>query len=188
MWGALSDGRTGLSCTIAAGPLQRRHSRVRVPRDSRPYFTVSNSWFPKQEGQIPVFVLPRHRVVQLYSQAPDSLFVASYDSQGYDGGIRTRLQEGYKYEHRLHNIYKWSSYFTENLRVPRRAGKFLVVDLPPASQERLWRRVFGSLLNNIIINTQAPQLMSTIEHNVNKENPQHWPTHCYHKRTITELF
>jgi hypothetical protein len=33
MWGALSDGRAGLSFTIAAGPLQRRHSRVRVPWD-----------------------------------------------------------------------------------------------------------------------------------------------------------
>jgi hypothetical protein len=32
MWGALSDEMTGLS-TIAAGPRQRNHSRVRVPRD-----------------------------------------------------------------------------------------------------------------------------------------------------------
>jgi hypothetical protein len=31
MWGALSDERTGLSCTIAAGPRQRSHFRVRVP-------------------------------------------------------------------------------------------------------------------------------------------------------------
>jgi hypothetical protein len=30
MWGALSDERTGLSFTIAAGPRQRNHSRVRV--------------------------------------------------------------------------------------------------------------------------------------------------------------
>jgi hypothetical protein len=43
MWGALSDERTGLSLTIAAGPRQRSHSRVRVPRDSWPYFTVSDS-------------------------------------------------------------------------------------------------------------------------------------------------
>jgi hypothetical protein len=38
MWGALSDERTGLSFTIAAGLRQRSHSRVRVPWDSRPYF------------------------------------------------------------------------------------------------------------------------------------------------------
>jgi hypothetical protein len=43
MWGALSDERTGLSFTIAAVPRQRSHSRVRVPWDSRPYFTVSDS-------------------------------------------------------------------------------------------------------------------------------------------------
>jgi hypothetical protein len=43
MWGALSDERTGLSFTIAAGPRQRSHSRVRVPWESRPYFTVSDS-------------------------------------------------------------------------------------------------------------------------------------------------
>jgi hypothetical protein len=33
MWGALSDERTGLSFTIAAGPRQRSHSQARVPRD-----------------------------------------------------------------------------------------------------------------------------------------------------------
>jgi hypothetical protein len=36
----------GLSFTIAAGPRQRSHSRVRVPWDSRPYFTVSDSRLP----------------------------------------------------------------------------------------------------------------------------------------------
>jgi hypothetical protein len=46
MWGALSDERTGASLTIAADPRQRRHSRVRVPSDSRPDFTVSNSRLP----------------------------------------------------------------------------------------------------------------------------------------------
>jgi hypothetical protein len=33
MWGAVSDERTGLF-TIAAGPRQRSHSRVRAPRNS----------------------------------------------------------------------------------------------------------------------------------------------------------
>jgi hypothetical protein len=45
------------------------------PADSWPYFTVSYS--------------PRNRV------ALGSLFVASYNSQGYGGGIRTRLHAGY---------------------------------------------------------------------------------------------
>jgi hypothetical protein len=43
MWGALSDERTGLSFTIAAGPRQHIHSRVRVLWDSRPYFAISDS-------------------------------------------------------------------------------------------------------------------------------------------------
>jgi hypothetical protein len=43
MWGALSDERTGLSFTTAAGPRQRSHSRVRIPWDLWPYFTVSDS-------------------------------------------------------------------------------------------------------------------------------------------------
>jgi hypothetical protein len=46
MWGALSDERMGLSFTIAAGPHQRSHSGVRVPWDSRPYFTVSDLRLP----------------------------------------------------------------------------------------------------------------------------------------------
>jgi hypothetical protein len=33
-------------------------------------------------------------VAQLYPLAPGSLYVASYDSRGYGGGIRTRLHAG----------------------------------------------------------------------------------------------
>jgi hypothetical protein len=46
------------------------------------------------EGQVPVFISPRKRVAQLYPQALCSLFVASYDSRGYGGGIRPRLHKG----------------------------------------------------------------------------------------------
>jgi hypothetical protein len=46
MWGALSDDRTGLSFTIAAGPRQRSHSRARIPWDSQRYFTISDSRIP----------------------------------------------------------------------------------------------------------------------------------------------
>jgi hypothetical protein len=44
---------------------------------------------PNMDGQVPVFIFPRNRVAQLYPQALDSLFVTSYDSQGYGGGNRT---------------------------------------------------------------------------------------------------
>jgi hypothetical protein len=46
MEGALSEEKTGLSFTTAAGPRQRSHSRVRVPWDSRSYFTASDSRLP----------------------------------------------------------------------------------------------------------------------------------------------
>jgi hypothetical protein len=40
------------------------------------------------EGQVPVFISPRKRVARLYPPALGTLFVALYDSQGYDGCIR----------------------------------------------------------------------------------------------------
>jgi hypothetical protein len=91
MWGALSDEGMGLSFTIAAGPRQRSHSQARVPRGSRLYFALSDLRLPQPGGRVPVFTPPGDRVAQLYHKAPGSLFVASYDSQGYGGGIRTRL-------------------------------------------------------------------------------------------------
>jgi hypothetical protein len=46
LWGALSDERTGLSFVYAAGTFKRSLSRVRVPWDSRSYFTVSDLRLP----------------------------------------------------------------------------------------------------------------------------------------------
>jgi hypothetical protein len=46
LWGALSDNGMGLSFVYAAGPCQRSLSQVRVPSDSRPYFTVSDLRHP----------------------------------------------------------------------------------------------------------------------------------------------
>jgi hypothetical protein len=43
MWGALSDERSDLQYTVAAGPHQRSLSWVWVPGDSWPYFTVEQS-------------------------------------------------------------------------------------------------------------------------------------------------
>jgi hypothetical protein len=50
MWGALSDERTGLPFTIAAGARHRSHSQIRFPRDSLPYFTVSDLRLPRPGG------------------------------------------------------------------------------------------------------------------------------------------
>jgi hypothetical protein len=46
---------------------------------------------PTPEGQFPVFISPRNSVAELYPQALGSLFVATYDSQGYGGGIRAHF-------------------------------------------------------------------------------------------------
>jgi hypothetical protein len=51
---------------------------------------------PNLEGLIPVFISPRNRVAQLYPRALGSLCVASYDSQGYGGGILTHLHTSHE--------------------------------------------------------------------------------------------
>jgi hypothetical protein len=63
MWGALSDDRMHLMFTIAAGPRQRSHYRVRVPRGS------DSRLAPNPEGQVPAFLTSMNRVVQLNPQA-----------------------------------------------------------------------------------------------------------------------
>jgi hypothetical protein len=51
----------GLSFTIAAGPSQRSHSLVRVPWDSLPYFTVSDSRLPHTGGPGPRICIPHEQ-------------------------------------------------------------------------------------------------------------------------------
>jgi hypothetical protein len=53
---------------------------------------VSLASNPNVEDHIFVFMSSSDRVAQLHPQAPGSLFVAFYDSQGYGRGILTRLQ------------------------------------------------------------------------------------------------
>jgi hypothetical protein len=50
--------------------------------------------FPNLESQVPIFISPRNRMAELYPQALGSLFVVSYDSQDYGGGIRICLPAG----------------------------------------------------------------------------------------------
>jgi hypothetical protein len=59
--------------TISAGPRQRIHSQVRVPQDSWPHFTISDSRLPQLGGQVTIFISPRNRVAQLYPQSLGSL-------------------------------------------------------------------------------------------------------------------
>jgi hypothetical protein len=50
-----------LSFTIAAGPRQRSHSQLRVPRDSWPHFLSQIRDFPNLEGHVPVVYPPETR-------------------------------------------------------------------------------------------------------------------------------
>jgi hypothetical protein len=50
------------------------------------------------EDQVPVFISHRNKVAQLYPRALGSLYVASYDLQGNDGGLLTSLHTGLKVE------------------------------------------------------------------------------------------
>jgi hypothetical protein len=59
MWDALSDERTGLALTIAAGSRQHSHFWVRVPQDSWKYFTVSDSRLPQPRGPCPCIYIPQ---------------------------------------------------------------------------------------------------------------------------------
>jgi hypothetical protein len=57
----MPDERMSLSFTIAAGPLQRSHSQVRVPRDSWPHFTLSDSRNPQPGGPGPHTYIPQEQ-------------------------------------------------------------------------------------------------------------------------------
>jgi hypothetical protein len=51
----------GLSFKIAAGLRQRSHSEVRIPQDSRPHFTVSDSRLPHSGGLGPCIYIPHEQ-------------------------------------------------------------------------------------------------------------------------------
>jgi hypothetical protein len=68
MSAAISEQRTGLSFTTVPGLRQRSHSQVPSP---------------------PVLMTIFYRL-----RFETSLFIASYDSQGYGGDIRPRLHTG----------------------------------------------------------------------------------------------
>jgi hypothetical protein len=58
-------------------------------RESHEHILLSQTGdSPNLEGQVPVFISRRNKVSRLYTQALGSIFIASYDSQGYGGGIR----------------------------------------------------------------------------------------------------
>jgi hypothetical protein len=71
MRSAVSDERTGISFTTAAGPRQRSHSRVesRGTHDHILLSQIRDS--PNAKGQVPLFISPRNRVALIL---PDTGF------------------------------------------------------------------------------------------------------------------
>jgi hypothetical protein len=97
---ALSNERTCPSFTTAVSPRQHSHSRVLLPRDSGPYFTVSYSRLPKPRRPGPRIYIPQEQGGPSFTtQALGSFSVASYGSQGYGGDIRTHLHTGIRWRH-----------------------------------------------------------------------------------------
>jgi hypothetical protein len=135
MWGALSDKRTGLPFTIAVvlASAVILGSESRGTRDHILLSQIRDS--PNLESQVPVFISPRHRVVQLYPQALGSLFVSSYGSQGYDGGIRTHLQAGLRFLQFWDPRYIASGRPQQKSQFPNNSSIFIGVCLPCRSIE-----------------------------------------------------
>jgi hypothetical protein len=93
MCSALSDERTGLSLTLLFALVSIIFgSKSRGTHDHILLLQIKES--SNLEDEIPAFISPRNRVAQFYLQTLGSLFVASYDYQGYGGGIRTSLHAG----------------------------------------------------------------------------------------------
>jgi hypothetical protein len=57
----ISDEKMNLAFTVADGPRQRSHSRVRVPRDSWQHFTVSDSRLPQPGRPGPYIYIPQEQ-------------------------------------------------------------------------------------------------------------------------------
>jgi hypothetical protein len=81
---SLTRGRV---CNLLSLLVLARQSRSSPsPKELKTRFYCPNSWdSPNLEGQ--VCISPRNRVAQLYPRTLGSLSVASYDLQGYCGGI-----------------------------------------------------------------------------------------------------
>jgi hypothetical protein len=82
--GTHSDERTRLWFKIAALPRQRSDSWVRIPQE------LINIFYSGPRMYIP----PGPRWPSYTPQALSSVFVATYDSQGYERSILTRLNMG----------------------------------------------------------------------------------------------
>jgi hypothetical protein len=94
MWDVFSDERAGLSFIIAAGLRQRSNFRVRVPRDSWPNFTVSDSKLPQHWRPGHRIFIPQEQGGPVIPPGTGFHFRRLLWLTGLGGDIRTRLHTG----------------------------------------------------------------------------------------------
>jgi hypothetical protein len=94
MWDALYDEGKVLSFIIAACPRQPSPSWILLLRDSGQYFTLSDSRISQSGEPGPLTYIPHEQGGPVISPGAGFTFVASYNSQGYGGAIRTHLHMG----------------------------------------------------------------------------------------------
>jgi hypothetical protein len=105
MWGAPSDERTGLSFTIAAVPRQRRHFRVRVPRNSSTFYCLRFQTSPTWRARSRIYIPQGQGGLDIY---PGIGFPLPSATQRYGGDIGTRLHAG-NYNCPAYNIWALSA-------------------------------------------------------------------------------
>jgi hypothetical protein len=80
-------------CTIASGPCQSSHLGSKSRR-THGHMLLSHLRLPEPGGPGPRIHIPHEQGGPVIPPGTGFLFVASYDSQGYGGGILTRLDTG----------------------------------------------------------------------------------------------
>jgi hypothetical protein len=100
------------------------------------------------EGQVPVFITPHKMVARLYPQALGSLFVTSYDSQGYERGIWPRL----------HTDWSWTCYLWLSTRLVSS-----LYNLSTDSSENTASKNSSSIVGNLFVAAKTYLLTRYLE-------------------------
>jgi hypothetical protein len=132
----LPDERMGQSFIFAAGRRQRSHSQVRVPRDSWPYFTISDWRLPQPGGPGPRIYIPRKSVARLYPPDPGFSFRRLLRLSGLRRRYSTPLPHGIS-PHQLATHWQASLYNLGTNRIENTVSNSFVAGLHVYSLPRI---------------------------------------------------